>query len=270
MAPTTGLVARDGIIPLSNRQDTVGPLARTVKSAAHLLTAMSGKSAFDNATHSIPFESLPNYAAACQSTELGGLRIGVPREAIADADKVVMEHFERALELLKTAGATIVDNVRFSGAAEWNEWDAPSKRACLQAEFKHSIEGWLKDLVENPNEIHTLSDLINFTKSDPRECFPERDIQRWEWIEEGPEYGSQEYKELLDKMLRLSGEEGIVGAIREYNLDLLVHPTNIDPPTTFVAKLGLPAITVPLGFYPEDTKPVCHRGDIFDIAPNVP
>lgn len=71
-------------------------------------------------------------------------------------------------------------------------------------------------------------------------------------------------------MYRLSGKEGITGAVDEHDLDLVVHPTNMDPPTTFVARLGLPAITVPLGSYPENTEPIRHQSDIKDIAPNVP
>ncbi|KAF2020553.1 amidase [Aaosphaeria arxii CBS 175.79] len=270
MAPTIGLVARDGIIPLSNRQDTVGPLARTVKSVAYVLTAISGKSPYDNATSSIPFDHIPNYADACQGTRLDGLRIGVPRDAIAETDGIVMKKFDKALSLLKSRGVTIVDNVLFASAKEWDAWDSAEKRACLQAEFKHSIEKWLRELVENPNNINSLSDLVNFTKSEPKECYPERDIQRWEWLQEGPEYNSDAYKKALEKMLRLSGKEGIIGAIEEHKLDLIVHPTNIDPPTTFAARVGLPAITVPLGFYPDDTEPTCHRGKIIDVAPNVP
>jgi amidase len=270
VAPTTGLVPRDGIIPLSNRQDTVGPLARTVKCAAHLLRAMAGRSAYDKATTSIPFESIPDYADACQGTRLDGLRIGVPREALPATENPVLQHFEQALKLLDATGATIVQDVPFSGAKEWRDWDAACKRTCLQAEFKHSIEGWLSELVVNPNNIHTLADMIAFTKSDPRECYPAHDIQRWEWIQDGPQQGSPAYKETLEKMYRLAGTQGITGAMDEYALDMLVFPTNIDPPTTFVARLGLPAITVPLGFYPGDTEPVRHRGDIVDVAPNVP
>lgn len=269
VAPTTGLVARDGIIPLSNRQDTVGPCARTVKCAAHILTAISGKSMYDNATQSIPFKSIPRYSEACRGTRLDGMRIGVPRNAIKDVDKVILEHFERALKLLESAGAILTD-VKFSSAEEWSKWDAASKRACLQAEFKHSIEGWLESLVENPNELHSLSDIINFTKTDSRESYPQRDIQRWEWIKDGPEYNSLEYKEFLEKMYRLSGEQGIIGAMDEHQLDVIAYPTNTDPATTFTARLGLPAITVPLGFYPKDTTPISHRGDIYNVAPNVP
>jgi amidase len=58
--------------------------------------------------------------------------------------------------------------------------------------------------------------------------------------------------------------------MEKHGLDVIVHPTNMDPTTTFAARLGLPAITVPLGFYPENTIPVSHRGDIFNIAPHVP
>ena len=144
------------------------------------------------------------------------------------------------------------------------------KEHVYRLSLKHSIEGWLEGLVEIPNEIHSLSDIINFTKTDLRESYPQRDIKRWEWIKDGPEYNSMEYKEFLEKMYRLSGEQGIIGAMDEHQLDAIVYPTNTDPATTFTARLGLPAITVPLGFYPEDTTPISHRGDIYNVAPNVP
>ena len=35
--PTVGLTSRSLVIPISQRQDTVGPLARTVRDAAYLL-----------------------------------------------------------------------------------------------------------------------------------------------------------------------------------------------------------------------------------------
>ena len=40
--PTVGLVSRDGIIPISETQDTAGPMARSVADAAMLLTVMAG------------------------------------------------------------------------------------------------------------------------------------------------------------------------------------------------------------------------------------
>jgi len=40
--PTVGLVSRSGIIPISYSQDTAGPMGRSVKEAARLLSYMSG------------------------------------------------------------------------------------------------------------------------------------------------------------------------------------------------------------------------------------
>src|SRR5579884_219478 len=40
--PTVGLVSRSGIIPISHSQDTAGPIARTVRDAAIMLSAMAG------------------------------------------------------------------------------------------------------------------------------------------------------------------------------------------------------------------------------------
>ncbi len=40
--PTVGLVSRSGIIPISHTQDSAGPMCRTVRDAAILLSAMAG------------------------------------------------------------------------------------------------------------------------------------------------------------------------------------------------------------------------------------
>src|SRR6202166_4995911 len=50
LKPTVGLVSRSGIIPISHSQDTSGPMARTVRDAAILLSAMAGADPEDSAT----------------------------------------------------------------------------------------------------------------------------------------------------------------------------------------------------------------------------
>ena len=42
LKPTVGLVSRSGIVPIAHSQDTAGPMARTVRDCALLLTAMAG------------------------------------------------------------------------------------------------------------------------------------------------------------------------------------------------------------------------------------
>lgn len=48
--PTVGLLSRSGIIPISATQDTAGPMARTVKDAAILLSALAGEDSSDPVT----------------------------------------------------------------------------------------------------------------------------------------------------------------------------------------------------------------------------
>ncbi|XP_065629129.1 probable amidase At4g34880 [Quercus suber] len=48
--PTVGLTSRAGVIPISPRQDTIGPICRTVSDAVHVLEAIAGIDNNDNAT----------------------------------------------------------------------------------------------------------------------------------------------------------------------------------------------------------------------------
>lgn len=53
-------------------------MARNVKDAATFLSAMAGKSKQDRLTDEITFEKIPDYALSCATTDLEGIRIGVP------------------------------------------------------------------------------------------------------------------------------------------------------------------------------------------------
>ena len=54
--PTVGMVSRSGIIPISNSQDTAGPMAKTVLDAAIILSIISGYDPADN--FSMEFERI--------------------------------------------------------------------------------------------------------------------------------------------------------------------------------------------------------------------
>src|SRR4029453_14755401 len=75
--PTRGLVSRSGVIPNSQTQDEVGPIARTVTDAALLLDVMAGYDAGDPITAFGDRHIPKSYMSLLSNDALKGSRIGV-------------------------------------------------------------------------------------------------------------------------------------------------------------------------------------------------
>jgi amidase len=111
------------VIPLCISQDTVGPMARSVKDAAITLSVIAGKDRKDNASLPQPYP-IPDYLNALNPNALKGKRIGVPRKIFLDES--LRPHFpssaritfERALKVMELMGATIVDPADLPSAEE--------------------------------------------------------------------------------------------------------------------------------------------------------
>ncbi len=137
--PTLGLVSRTGIVPISAAQDTAGPMTRSVADAAALLSVLAAADPADPATASA---APRDYTAYLDGNALAGARLGVWRDGSRDADARTTAVLERALDLLREAGAELVDPVELPGAAEINE----PEFAALTHEFKHDLNAYLADL----------------------------------------------------------------------------------------------------------------------------
>ena len=81
--PTVGLVSRTHVVPISVSQDTPGPMTRTVREAAEVLTAIAGSDTADRATRDADARKR-DYAAGLDPRALAGkrhrrdaLRVGV-------------------------------------------------------------------------------------------------------------------------------------------------------------------------------------------------
>ena len=103
---TAGLVSRYGIMPLSHTLDTVGPLTRTVRDAARILSVIAGHDPRDPTSSD---RAVPDYEAAlAEGAE--GLRIGVPSDYFYDlATDEVRTLMERSLDVFRAAGAKVVE-----------------------------------------------------------------------------------------------------------------------------------------------------------------
>ena len=271
--PTVGLTSRDLVVPISEHQDTVGPMARSVLDAAYVLTAIAGKSSYDNYTNAIPFDTIPDYVSACNFSALRGKRIGVPRNAIDvpsdDPEAPIIAKFNEALDVMRAAGATIVDNANFTGFEADAEGNYSS--IVLEADFISDLpKEYLSQLTLNPNKVYSVADVRQFTQTFALEDYPERDTMIWdEAIGLGFNNTSPEFWSNYTMNRYLAGPLGVTGALQNYSLDALVMPTAFA--SHFPALIGSPVISVPMGAFPANTTVVPNSfGNLNAIAPNIP
>jgi amidase len=123
--PTIGLVSRTGIVPITEDQDTAGPLARTVTDAAKVLGVIAGFDPQDPATAACltPGNCLSDYTEFLDKDALRGARIAVPywsywttgsgRESMSAERAAVMEN---AVAVLRSLGAIVTDCNQFYAA----------------------------------------------------------------------------------------------------------------------------------------------------------
>ncbi|KAL7921319.1 amidase signature domain-containing protein [Trichoderma austrokoningii] len=266
--PTVGLTSRDMVIPVSEHQDTVGPMARTVKDAAYLLQVIAGEDANDKYTAGIP--RIPDYVAACRDT-LKGARIGVPWKAINEglekkphyASEV--EGFRQTLPILEAAGAILVEADFASATKDIRDLEMP----LMGADFRANLASYLSGLVTNPSNVHTLEDVRSQTQKHPLESFPERDTGMWDRVldEQKWDNASPEYKDMYDRLQQLGGPGGLPALLDEQELVAVAMPSIMAPMWTAV--VGCPGITVPMGHLGE-TEPVHEANGLVETAPGVP
>jgi aspartyl-tRNA(Asn)/glutamyl-tRNA(Gln) amidotransferase subunit A len=102
--PTQTRVSRYGVMPLSFSHDNVGPLTRTVRDCARVMTVIAGHDPRDPTSAREP---VPDYEAALTG-DIRGLRVGVPDNVFFDdADAEVSAAIETAVAVLRGRGAVV-------------------------------------------------------------------------------------------------------------------------------------------------------------------
>ena len=250
--PTVGLVSRSGIIPLAHSQDTAGPMGRTVRDAAILLTAMTGTDTDDAATSKAV--SHHDYSANLTADALRGKRIGIIRSWYgAGSNPDVDAIYQTSIEKLQEAGAILVDDINIDADAMYE----PEYEVLLY-EFRSDLNAYL---ASSGAPVRSLSDLIAYNNANKesvmpwfgQEIFLEADAK-------GP-LTDEAYVTALKTSKRIA-RSGIDTIMDEKELDALIAPTNgparpIDlingdasgiGSSSLAAVSGYPSITVPAGF----------------------
>ncbi|MBA7660514.1 Glutamyl-tRNA(Gln) amidotransferase subunit A [subsurface metagenome] len=104
LKPTYGRVSRYGLVAFASSLDQIGPLTQDVTDCALVMNAIAGYDSRDST--SVPHPT-PDYTQ-CLTTELKGLRIGVPREYFVEGiQKEVETAIRAAINKLQELGASV-------------------------------------------------------------------------------------------------------------------------------------------------------------------
>jgi amidase len=251
LKPTIGLVSRTGVVPVTSRQDTAGPMARHVVDLAVALSVLQGPDPADPATAEVPADQVTDYAAALDPDALRGARLGlwhVPNES--DAIRAVVTS---TVDALRAGGAEVVE-VELPHQEDIGSNELPS----MWAEFRHDLEAYLATREGAPA---TFAELIGFNKADSIELsrFPQDHLEH---AAEAPPLTDDTYRQHRATATELA-RRSIDDTLAEHRLDAIVAVTNgpawrisyhpnsdrdIVGSSSAAAVAGYPAVTVPAGF----------------------
>ena len=118
LKPTYGRVSRAGVVPLSWSMDHVGPMARTVRDCALILSVIAGHDPLDRTSAEV---AVPDFLSDLEAG-VRRLRIGLPRRYFFERlDGEVQEAVERAVESLRAEGAEVrdvdIESIELAGIA---------------------------------------------------------------------------------------------------------------------------------------------------------
>jgi amidase len=246
--PTVGVTSRQGVIPISHTQDTVGPHARTVADAAAVLTAIT--------------DSGLDYGDSLQREGLRGARIGVARKFHSGYSEHTDRVFEQALDVLRGCGAEVVDEVEIPGEKElrdhFEDCDQRAERLVMEFEIKAGLATYL---AHRPDAaVHGLADLIRFNDEHAAEELPYFGQELFVAAETRGPLSDGLYQRALEHDLRFA--RGFAAMFDALGFDALVAPTNapawvidlfdgdrhLGGSSTPAAVGGFPLVTVPAGF----------------------
>ena len=252
---TIGLTSRDGVIPLAFDRDIAGPMTRTVEDGVRLFNVVAGYDPSDPLT--LPNKREPDYTRFLNADGLEGKRLGVFRFLVDhdDADEEILELFYAAIDDMAAAGAIIIDPL------EIDDFNEISESIGWCGRFRYDVSQYLKTLSDPPFlDVNTVLETgalapesrqsFDFYADFPLDVIPD------EWEESCLTWPNDDARNQL--------LANAIEAMDNARLDALIYPTWSNPPAPIdaaeeqykgdnsqwlVPDAGLPAVTVPMGFW---------------------
>ncbi len=265
--PSSGLVSRRGIVPISPVQDTAGPMAACVADAAALLSALAaadpedpvppGDDHFAERAGGDPART--SFTADLDPAALDGARIGIWRAGSAAAGAATAAVLEAAVATLRSLGAAVTNPVSLPGA----DAVAEPEFAALRCEFKYGINAYLAYLAGLGFAVPgSLAELIDFNKRNAdlvlsrfgQETFEQAEATSGDLADPGYLSARREATRLaraaVAAPLAEHGLEAIVAltANPAWLTDYVLGDHDVFHTTGPAAVAGCPSVTVPAGY----------------------
>ena len=105
LKPTYGRVSRYGVLAMGSSLDSPGPIVKTVKDAAYILSIIAGHDPHDFTTYK---DKPEDYYSNLSLESVKGMKLAIPKEYLeVELDENVRKNFEKSVEILKNAGAEV-------------------------------------------------------------------------------------------------------------------------------------------------------------------
>jgi amidase len=251
--PSLGLLSRSGIIPIAHSQDTAGPMARTVRDAAILLGAMSGRDP-DDPLSTVLGDTPADFTSTLAADALDGKRIGVIRSYYGAGEyPAVDEILAKSIDALKAQGAIVIDNILLE-----TEGMDEAEGEVLYHEFKADLQAYFET---SGAPFNTLAEIIEFNDANAATVMPIFGQDRMLRAEAAGTLEDQAYLDALLASKEIS-RAAIDNALAAHELHALIAPTNGPAwktdhvngdsfhvsSSSYAAVSGYPNVTVPAGF----------------------
>lgn len=255
--PTMGLTSTAGVVPLSPRQDVVGPMTTTVADAALLMEVIAGRDPADPLTAIADAQPTGAYVAGLRPDALAGKRIGVvrwsfeedpERPGLAETTALI----ERAVQDLEAQGAEVVE------APLTREFVEQTLQSGGWRDMRPAIDRFLAETPASwparlgartdPAAVLSFADVV----ADRPSALTDDDIAYFLGHRDIP---NPEYEKAIAE--QDAGRAAMDAFFVDHGLDALAMPvsaTSATPDwagTTFCdvgANTGIPTISVPAGF----------------------
>lgn len=272
MRPSKGLVSVSGILPLKAYKDTAGPMARTAEDMAIMLEAMAGSDENDDYTLEADADSMAagDYAQGLSANGLKDVKIGYLAysfEYSVKPNQDVQQMLDNTIATLEEAGAEVVD---LSGTLTTGMITNITSGIYTDT-FEYDVNKYLNDKGDAAS-YKTVGQMLSYNPGGTMHMYlgnlTSDYLSLADSFESTPDPYTRtvgDYKRIMDWQKALDGRAQVTQILEDNGIDAVMYLSFFDTATNddsyvaddpnyagydiaFGPKLGLPEISLPMGF----------------------